>query len=137
MTAIAGSAYAQSANTIEELVVTAEKREQSLQDVPVAVTAFTDERREVLGINNAQDLTNFTPGLNYNTGNDRMTMRGIGRLTNNRASEGGVAMYNDGFYTSSVYSFSKSNMFVERIEVLRGPQAVSYTHLTLPTNREV
>lgn len=113
-------------NTIAEIVVTAEKRDQSLQDVPVAVSAFTDERREVLGIANAQDLTNFTPGLNYNTGNDRMTMRGIGRLTNNRASEGGVAMYNDNFFTSSVYSFSKSNLFVDRIEVLRGPQGTLY-----------
>ena len=63
-----GAAYAQtqtqsSANEIEELVVTAEKREQSLQDVPVAISAFTDERREVVGINSVQDLTNFTPGL--------------------------------------------------------------------------
>ena len=45
-------------------------------------------------------------------------MRGIGRLTNNRSSEGGVAMYNDGFFTSSVYSFSQSTLFLERTEVL-------------------
>ena len=71
---IAAAAEAETANSnqIEELVVTAEKREQSVQDVPVAISAFTDERRELLGINSAQDLTNFTPGLNYNTGNDRM-----------------------------------------------------------------
>ena len=127
-TALAGQAFAQAGpvNQIEELVVTAEKREQSLQDVPVAVTAFTDERREVLGINNAQDLTNFTPGLNYNTGNDRMTMRGIGRLTNNRSSDGGVALYNDNLYTSSVYSFNKSSLFIDRTEVLRGPQGTLY-----------
>jgi iron complex outermembrane receptor protein len=113
-------------NVLEEIVVTAEKREQSIQDVPVAVSAFTDETREVLGIQNAQDLVNFTPGINYNTGNDRLTMRGIGRLTNNRSSEGGVAMYNDGFYTSSVYSFSKSTLFIDRTEVLRGPQGTLY-----------
>ncbi|HEY8573225.1 TonB-dependent receptor [Phenylobacterium sp.] len=126
MAATAAFAQAQSGTTIEELVVTAEKREQSLQDVPVAITAFTDERREVLGITSAQDLTNFTPGLAYNTGNDRLTMRGIGRLTNNRASEGGVAMYNDNFYTSSVYNANKSTIFVERTEVLRGPQGTLY-----------
>jgi iron complex outermembrane receptor protein len=120
------NAFAQDTNVIEELVVTAEKREQSLQDVPVAVTAFTDERREVLGLATAQDLTNFTPGLNYNTGNDRMTMRGIGRLTNNRSSEGGVALYNDNLYTSSVYSFAKSSLFVDRTEILRGPQGTLY-----------
>src|SRR4051812_45780950 len=69
-----------SVNEIEELVVTAEKREQSLQDVPVAVSAFTDERRELVGINSVQDLTNFTPGLAYQTGNDRIVLRGIGRF---------------------------------------------------------
>ncbi|HYE44806.1 MAG TPA: hypothetical protein VEA44_03430, partial [Caulobacter sp.] len=54
---LGGSVYAQStaANTIEELVITAEKREQSLQDVPVAVSAFTDERREIVGIDSIQD----------------------------------------------------------------------------------
>ena len=126
----AGAVHADEASaggsTIEELVVTAEKRAQSLQDVPVAISAFTDARRELLGINNAQDLVNFSPGLNYNTGNDRITMRGIGRLTNNRSSEGGVAMYNDNFYTSSVYAFASSSLFIDRTEVLRGPQGTLY-----------
>ncbi|MDZ4370622.1 MAG: TonB-dependent receptor [Phenylobacterium sp.] len=123
-TALAGSAYAQA--EIEELVVTAEKREQSLQDVPVAVSAFTDDRRELVGINSVQDLTNFTPGLAYATNNDRVAMRGIGRFTNNRSSEGGVAMYNDGFYTSSVTAFAQSTLFIERTEALRGPQGTLY-----------
>ena len=126
MTAMsAGAAFAQS-NEIEELVVTAEKREQSLQDVPVAVSAFTDERRELVGINSVQDLTNFTPGLAYSTNNDRIALRGIGRFTNNRSSEGGVAMYNDGFYTSSVTAFAQSTLFIERTEALRGPQGTLY-----------
>lgn len=125
--AMAGAAYAQAAtNEIEELVVTAEKREQSLQDVPVAVSAFTDERREVVGINSVQDLTNFTPGLAYSTNNDRISMRGIGRFTNNRSSEGGVAMYNDGVYTSSVTAFARSTLFIDRTEALRGPQGTLY-----------
>ncbi|WP_334161776.1 TonB-dependent receptor [Phenylobacterium sp.] len=123
---VADAAYAQASNTIEELVVTAEKREQSLQDVPVAVSAFTDERRETIGINSVQDLTNFTPGLAYATNNDRIAMRGIGRFTNNRSSEGGVAMYNDGVYTSSVTAFARSTLFIERTEALRGPQGTLY-----------
>jgi iron complex outermembrane receptor protein len=124
---LAGAAHAQgAANTIEELVVTAEKREQSLQDVPVAVSAFTDARRELVGINSVQDLTNFTPGLAYSTNNDRINMRGIGRFTNNRSSEGGVAMYSDGVYTSSVTQFAKSTLFIDRTEVLRGPQGTLY-----------
>src|SRR5215217_3834578 len=126
--ALSTAAHAQAAtgNEIEELVVTAEKREQSLQDVPVAVSAFTDERRELVGINSVQDLTNFTPGLSYSTNNDRIALRGIGRFSNNRSVEGGVAMYNDGFYTSSVTAFAQSTLFLERTEALRGPQGTLY-----------
>lgn len=122
----ASAAFAQATNQIEELVVTAEKREQSLQDVPVAVSAFTDERREMVGINSVQDLTNFTPGLAYSTNNDRISLRGIGRFTNNRSSEGGVALYSDGFYTSSVTAFAQSTLFIDRTEALRGPQGTLY-----------
>jgi len=122
----AHAAEAEASNMIEELVVTAEKREQSLQDVPVAVSAFTDERRQMVGINSVQDLTNFTPGLAYATNNDRIAMRGIGRFTNNRSSEGGVAMYSDGAYTSSVTAFAQSTLFIDRTEALRGPQGTLY-----------
>ncbi|MGH6910489.1 MAG: TonB-dependent receptor, partial [Phenylobacterium sp.] len=71
----AGTTRAQATNTIEELVITAEKREQSLQDVPVAVSAFTDQKREIIGINSIQDMTNFTPGLVYNSSTDRISLR--------------------------------------------------------------
>src|SRR6187549_101611 len=127
-TAWSSVAYAQAqsapnaSNEIEELVVTAEKREQSLQDVPVAVSAFTDQRRELVGINSVQDLTNFTPGLAYRTGDDRIALRGIGRFTNNRSVDAGVAMYYDGSFTSSVTAFGRSTLFIERTEALRGPQ---------------
>ncbi len=124
--ATAAEAEAAGSNMIEELVVTAEKREQSLQDVPVAVSAFSAQTRELVGINSVQDLTNFTPGLAYATNNDRIAMRGIGRFTNNRSSEGGVAMYNDGAYTSSVTAFARSTLFIERTEALRGPQGTLY-----------
>ena len=59
-TAMASPAFAQGTTTIEELVVTAEKREQSLQDVPIAISAFTSKTRDLVGINTVQDLTNFT-----------------------------------------------------------------------------
>lgn len=127
--AVAGAAHAQSAgggNMIEELVITAEKREQSLQDVPVAVSAFTSERRDLIGISSVQDITNFTPGLAYSAGTDRISLRGIGRLTNNLASEPGVATYVDGVYTSSTVEVGRSPLFVDRVEVLRGPQGTLY-----------
>ncbi|CAN5637676.1 TonB-dependent receptor [soil metagenome] len=127
--AVAGAAHAEAAsdsNTIQELVVTAEKREQSLQDVPVAVSAFTSEKRDLIGISSVQDITNFTPGLAYSAGTDRISLRGIGRLTNNLASEPGVATYVDGVYTSSTVEVGRSPLFVSRVEVLRGPQGTLY-----------
>src|SRR4051812_43336501 len=72
----ATTAAAATTNTIEELVVTAEKREQNLQDVPIAISAFSDRTRDVIGIQSIQDMTNFTPGLQYSTSTDRVSLRG-------------------------------------------------------------
>ncbi|MDB5493681.1 MAG: hypothetical protein JWP86_1018, partial [Phenylobacterium sp.] len=91
-------ASAATTNTIQELVVTAEKREQNLQDIPVAITAFTDRQRDVVGIQSIQDMTNFTPGLQYSTSTDRITLRGLGRLTNVLSADASVANYSDGVY---------------------------------------
>jgi iron complex outermembrane receptor protein len=132
--ALGSSAHAQTrpataaaaTNTIEELVVTAEKRAQSLQDVPVAITAFTSEKRDLIGINTIADMTNFTPGLEYNQGNDRTTLRGVGRLTNVHAADISVAQYSDGIYTSSTVEAGKTPLFSDRVEVLRGPQGTLY-----------
>ena len=120
------AAAAASTNTIEELVVTAEKRSQSLQDVPVAVSAFTSERRDLIGITTIADMTNFTPGLEYNAQNDRNTLRGVGRNTNVHAAEGSVAQYSDGVYTSSTVEAGKTPLFTDRVEILRGPQGTLY-----------
>lgn len=108
------------------ILITAEKRDASLQDTPIAVTAVTSETRDLLGIITIQDITNFTPGLSYSTGLDRSSLRGLGRFTNNQGSEGAVAIYSDGVYTSSTFEAGKAPIFVERTEVLRGPQGTYY-----------
>ena len=120
------AAAATASNTIEELVVTAEKRSQSLQDVPVAISAYTSEKRDLLGINSVQDMTNFTPGLEYSSQLDRISLRGVGRLTNVQSADPGVATYSDGVYTSSTVEAGKTPIFVDRVEVLRGPQGTLY-----------
>ena len=120
------AAAAGGGDTIEELVVTAEKRSQSLQDVPVAISAFTSEKRDLLGINSIQDMTNFTPGLNYTSANDRTSLRGIGRLTNAHPVAVPVAVYDDGIYTTSTVTAGKTPIFSDRVEVLRGPQGTLY-----------
>ena len=122
----ASAAQAQSGSTIEELVVTAEKREQSLQDVPVAISAFTSKQRDLVGISTVQDLTNFTPGFVYQSSNDRASMRGIGRLTNVHSVDGAVSIYIDGLFTTSTVLAGGPPLDVDRVEILRGPQGTLY-----------
>ena len=130
---ISGQAYAQETTSgrdksgnIEELVVTAEKREQSLQTVAVAVSAFTAAKRDLIGVNTIQDLTNFTPGLQYNSSTDRVSLRGVGRLTNVLSADAAVANYSDGIYETFAVRAGSSTLFVDRVEVLRGPQGTLY-----------
>ncbi len=109
-----------------EVVVTAEKREQSLQHVPVAISAFTSKQRDIKGIETIQDITNFTPGLTYSTQLDRTSMRGLGRLTNELSADSAVAVYSDDFFTTSTTEAGRDTLFVDRVEVLRGPQGTLY-----------
>lgn len=111
---------------LEEVVVTAERRSADLQDVPVAVSVFTSETRQVVGIDSITDFAKFTPGLSYSSNDDRVFIRGIGRQTNTAGSEPGVASYADGLYDSSTVFVAGSEFFIERIEVLRGPQGTLY-----------
>jgi iron complex outermembrane recepter protein len=111
---------------IAEIVVTAEKRTENLETVPVAISAYTSKVRDLIGINTIQDMTNFTPGLAYSTSLDRAFIRGVGRETNNLSTNPGVATYADGVYNSSVVAASGDALFEDRIEVLRGPQGTLY-----------
>jgi iron complex outermembrane receptor protein len=111
---------------ITVVVVTADKRSEDLQDVATAVSAFTSEQRDNLGITTIQDLTNFTPGLSYNTALDRVSIRGIGRNTNNLTADPGVATYVDGVYNAQTFNAAGDPLFTDRIEVLRGPEGTLY-----------
>lgn len=110
----------------DEIVVTAQKRSERLNDVAEAVTAFTAETRQIVGITDLGDMAQFTPGLSYNAGSDRVFLRGIGRQTNTAGSDPGVATYVDGIYDSATTSIAGSDFFVDRVEVLRGPQGTLY-----------
>src|SRR5687767_11030709 len=76
--ALAQEGTGRSTSVLEEVVVTAQKRSESLQDIAVAVSAFTSETRDLIGIATIADLTDFTPGLSYATTLDRMSLRGVG-----------------------------------------------------------
>jgi len=128
--AAAGNATAadtsQSGTTIGELVVTAEKRDTTIQKVAVAISAYTSDKRDQIGIDSVQDMTNFTPGFVYNTGDDRVTLRGIGRYTNQLSADSSVGVYEDGAFETFTVKAGNDSIFVDRIEVLRGPQGTLY-----------
>lgn len=111
---------------LTDIIVTAEKRSVFLQDVPQAITAFSADERQLAGIDTLQDFANFTPGLSYSASNDRVFIRGIGRQTNTNGSDPGVSTYTDGIYDASTNSISATDFFIERVEVLRGPQGTLY-----------
>lgn len=108
------------------VVVTAFKREETVQDIAVAVTAITDELRDEIGLTTVQDYTNFAPGLTYSTSNDRLGMRGVTRTSNNFGIRSGISNYVDGVYFSSAIPASREPIFVDRVEVVRGPQGTLY-----------
>jgi iron complex outermembrane receptor protein len=109
-----------------EVVVTAQKREQKLSKVPIAISAYTSKSRDLIGLDTLQDYTNFTPGLSYSSGNDRVYLRGVGRQTNTIGSDPGVATYNDGAYNASTSAVSEDSLFLARTEILRGPQGTLF-----------
>ncbi|MBL8265571.1 TonB-dependent receptor [Steroidobacter sp.] len=111
--------------TLEEVVVTAEKREQTLLEVPVAVSAYTSARRDLIGVNTIEDVARITPSLSY-TNNDRLSIRGFGRLTNNIGTDPSVALYSDGIFSTSMADTSTPSLFIDRTEILRGPQGTLY-----------
>ena len=131
--AVSDFALAQSdgALVIEEVVVTATKREQSLQEVPVAVTALAPEALERAGVKDLRDLDTLAPSFNMNssqteTGGSTLRIRGVGTTGNNIGLESAVGVFLDGVYLSRPGIALSDLMDVEQIEVLRGPQGTLF-----------
>lgn len=115
---------------IEEVVVTAQKREQSLQDVPIAVTALSGDFLQQTGSVNLSDVANVTPGLNISNtqseGGGGITMRGIGSNDFGYSSDPSIPVYLDGVYMGSGAALVGDLMDVAQIEVLKGPQGTLF-----------
>ena len=118
----ASSAFAQEAAELEELVVTAQKRTQNLQEVPIAVSAFSEAALDRVQIEDATDIQLSIPNAVL-TGNDRFTLRGVG---NNALA--GVDPGVPTFVNGAAVGYPPQNEFfdMQRIEVLRGPQGTLY-----------
>ena len=123
------AAHAQAA--LEEVVVTARKREETLQETPVAVSAFTSESLEELGMTNISDLTKVVPNVdmysgNGTTGSGNVFIRGIGARNTGVNFDSGVGIYVDGVYVSRADGAVLDNVDVQSVQVLRGPQGTLF-----------
>ena len=132
----AGLVFPTQAQTVlEEVLVIAQKRTQSLQEVPVAVTAFSGEDLEISGIKDVFELDKITPGLSIRQGSTlRATtfrIRGIGTSALNLGLESSVGLYIDGIYRARQSAMINNMVDMAGVEVLRGPQGTLFGRNTL------
>ena len=128
-------AYAQ----IEEIVVMARKREESLQDVPISVTAFTSDSLERLQVDNVSQISDATPGLTFDSTTaisgsrvaSSIFIRGIGQTDFTLVSDPGVGLYVDGIYVARSVGGVLDIVDVQSLEVLRGPQGTLFGKNTI------
>ena len=139
--ALAGQAYAQETaqapppeeddpTTVDQIIVTAQKREQRLQDVPIVVTVVGEQLIEDAGVRDIKDLTVLTPGLLVtSTSNETVTtarVRGVGTVGDNPGLESSVGVVIDGVYRPRNGVGFGDLGEVERIEILKGPQGTLF-----------
>ncbi len=129
---VATAAVAQDDPLIEEITVTAAKREQSIYEVPIAVSAFEGENLAKQGIVDIVDIGKFVPNLNItqfsagHTSSSNPFIRGIGLQDHLITTDPGVSVYVDGVYLGRQVGQNWNLTNLERIEVLRGPQGTLY-----------
>ena len=132
---VAPMAAGQDGMVLEEIIVTAQRREQSLQEVPVAVTAFTGEALEIANITEAAQYLNLTPNVSYTEDGQvgsrgiSIAMRGVSNINTDESSFiQSIGVYLDEFSVASVGQGTVNPQLqdLERIEVLRGPQGTYF-----------
>ncbi len=127
------------AHELEEMIVTARRREESLQSTPVAVSAFSGAALELRGIHSADALTHFVPNLQFDGAaplsgaayNATVFIRGVGQNDFAIFSDPGVAVYLDGVYLGRSIGGVLDLVDLERVEVLRGPQGTLFGRNTI------
>jgi iron complex outermembrane receptor protein len=136
-TLLAQDDEAAEASVFEEVIVTATKREESIYDVPVAVSAFTEDIMFRQGVTDLTDVGKFVPNLTItgfsagHTSSVNPFIRGIGLQDHLITTEPGVGVYVDGVYLGRQVGQNWSLANIERVEVLRGPQGTLYGRNTI------
>jgi len=119
--------------TIEQVTVTARKRDESLLDVPISITAVTEATMERNALRSVADIAATVPGLNVNSdsvGRAFVSIRGIGTALQ-AGVQPGVGVFQDGVYAPQTSYVNNPTLDIQRIEVLRGPQGTLYGKNTL------
>lgn len=117
------------AQVVEEIVVTAQKREQSLQDVPIAITAIGGEEMRQADMHTLDDIATRTPGFSmgsFNKGQPQLYIRGIGSNADGAGSDVSVVAFIDEVYIGRAAGSVFDLYDLERVEVLRGPQGTLF-----------
>ena len=115
---------------LEEVVVTARKKSESIQDVPMAVTAITGQLREG-SVRRLEDIQEFAPNLFINrtpgiASGAAITIRGVASLESDKSFEPSIGVVMDGMFLGTSSGVLLDNFDIERIEVLRGPQGTLF-----------
>ena len=125
-----GAASPAFAQQIEEIVVTAQKVEEDIQDVPIAITAVSGERLDDTGTTGLEGITRIVPSVTFRKGttsaNSAIVMRGVGTITFSVAAEPSVSTVVDGVVLSRSGQAFMDLVDAERLEVLRGPQGTLF-----------
>ncbi|MDB5471534.1 MAG: TonB-dependent receptor [Caulobacter sp.] len=134
MVVLPGIAYAQTPpepavdNSVDELVITAQRREEKLMDVPLTVDAASGEKLEAIGVTQTTELSRMTPGLQFTQNGNvaQPSIRGVATKNSSPGDSPNVALYVDGVYIASQYGGFIDFNNVARVEVLKGPQGTLY-----------
>lgn len=118
--------WSQAAPVVDEVLVTAQMREESAQNIPLAIGVYDKQLVERLGASSLTEMENAIPSLNFGSGDrntrGEITIRGVGDYARNIGTNARVAVYVDGVLTGRSSSFDQGLLDVAHIEVLRGPQ---------------
>ena len=117
-----------SSNEISDIIVTAQRRSQRLQDVPIAISAVTASTITESGLSNTQDLSIVTPSLTVGQSRNIIQpfIRGVGTQNNTPGDESSIATYVDGVYIPTMSSGNFKFNNIERVEILKGPQGTLF-----------
>jgi iron complex outermembrane receptor protein len=130
--ALAPAVGAAQGTALEEITVTARKVQESLQDTPVAVTAFTADDLAARGVTSLDEVGRYTPNMSFfasgiaGKSSGQVYIRGVGQFDYLLTTDPGVAIYLDGVYLARALGNILDLVDIERVEVLRGPQGTLY-----------